>query len=172
MITARRAGLGFAAGFVLFLGGQGGARAQETPALNPIPAAECQQFAGSIHGATGFAMTAGEDDYTDVTTGGEGRSCHITGSASDQAFAAPADLVTRVAGVFGGWTDEPDRTAQGPDGAEKGYVSGARIATVDVSWEPGPGVACSDKQPLSACHILPQQKLWNIVVDIVEKGGK
>jgi hypothetical protein len=41
-----------------------------------------------------------------------------------------------------------------------------------VSWEPGPGVVCSDKAPLSACKILPQQKLWTAIVDIVEKPAK
>ena len=168
MMTLRDTARCLAVGLMFLFNGTLGARAQQTPALNPIPAAECQKFAASIHDATAFTTTAGEDDYTDVTTGGEGRSCHITGSASDQAYAAPADLVAKIAGVFSGWTDEPDRTAEGPDGAEKGYVSGAQIATVDVSWEPGPGVACSDKAPLSSCHILPQQKLWNIVVDIVQ----
>jgi hypothetical protein len=31
---------------------------------------------------------------------------------------------------------------------------------------------CSDKQPLSACKLLPQQKLWTAIVDIVIKPGK
>jgi hypothetical protein len=140
--------------------------------LQPIPAAECQKFAAQIQGAVGFAMKAEEDDFTDLTDGSDGRSCHISGSSSDQAYTGPPDLVAKIAGAFGGWRDEPARTADGPGGAEKGYVNGNRIATIEVSWEPGPGVTCSDKQPLSACKILPQQKLWSAIVDIVEKPGK
>jgi len=140
--------------------------------LRPIPAAECQQFATQTQGAVGFAMSAGEDDFTDLTDGSDGRSCHIQGSASDQAYAAPADLVAKMAKVFGDWKDDPARAAEGPGGEEKGLVSGNRIATIEVSWEPGPGVSCSDKEPLSACKILPQQKLWTAIVDIVVKGGK
>ena len=158
--------------FALLLCGGSGAFAQEAPALHPIPTTECQKFAGQIQDVAGFAMTASEDDFTDLSDGSEGRSCHITGSASDQTFAAPAELVARIAKVFADWRDDPARAAEGPDGAEKGFVGGNRIADVDVSWEPGPGVICSDKQPLATCKILPQQKLWNAVIDIAVKSAK
>jgi hypothetical protein len=145
------------------------ARAQ-APTLAPIPAAECQQLATQTQAATGFSMRAGEDDFTDLTDGSEGRACHIQGSASDQTFAAPGDLVAKLATALPGWRNEANRDADGPGGAEKGYVNGNRIATIQVSWEPGPGVSCSDKESLSACKILPQQKLWTAIVDIVVKG--
>jgi hypothetical protein len=148
------------------------AASAQNAALQPIPAAECQQFATQAQAAVGFPMKAGEDDFTDLTDGSDGRSCHIQGSASDQPYAVPADLVAKVAKAFGDWKDDPARTAEGPGGEEKGLVSGNRIATIEVSWEPGPGVTCSDKEPLSACKILPQQKLWTAIVDIVVKGGK
>ncbi|HEV2187125.1 MAG TPA: hypothetical protein VGR70_07940 [Stellaceae bacterium] len=148
-----------------------GASAQNA-ALRPIPAAECQTFAGQLQGALGFAAKAEEDDFTDLTDRSEGRSCHISASASNQAFGAPAELISKLAPVFGGWQDDPARAESGPAEADKGFVNGSRIATVEVSWEPGPGASCSDKQPLSACNITPQQKLWNVMVDIVEKGGK
>ncbi len=157
------------AGLGLGLGWVAGADAQT---LRPIPAAECQTFATQVQGAVGFAAKASEDDFTDLTDRSEGRSCHISASAANQAFAAPADLMTKLATVFGGWQDDPARGETGPAGAEKGFVSANRIATADVSWEPGPGATCSDKEPLSACNIQPQQKLWSVVVDIVEKGTK
>jgi hypothetical protein len=163
--------LGFCVAIAFGFWSIGMAHAQNAT-LQPIPAAECQKFANDIQGATGFAMKAGEDDFTDLTDGSDGRSCHISGSASNQAFAAPADLVAKIAKVFGDWRDDPARAADGPDGSEKGLVSGNRIATIDVSWEPGPGVVCSQQEPLSACKILPQQKLWNAIVDIVVKTGK
>jgi hypothetical protein len=164
--------VGAAAALALILCVTAGANAQDAASLRPIPAAECQKFAGQIREAVGFAMKAAEDDFTDLTDNSEGRSCHIAGNASDQAFAGPPELTAKIAKVFAAWRDDPDRAADGPGGAEKGYVSGNRIATIDVSWEPGPGVVCSDKQPLSACKILPQQKLWSVIVDIVEKPGK
>lgn len=153
------------------LGGIAPARAQGT-ALQPIPAPECQTFAGQLQTALGFAMKASEDDFTDLTDGSDGRSCHITGSATDQTYGAPSELMAKIAPVFAGWRDDPQRSDDAPGGAEKGFVNGDRIATLDVSWEPGPGVVCSDKQPLSACHILPQQKSWSVVVDIVVKAAK
>jgi hypothetical protein len=159
------------AGLALGLLGMGTANAQDA-ALTPISAAECQQFATQTQAAVGFSMKADEDDFTDLTDGSDGRSCHIQGSASDQTYAAPADLVAKIAKVFGGWKDDPARAAEGPGGEEKGLVSGNRIATIEVSWEPGPGANCSDKEPLSACKIQPQQKLWTAIVDIVVKGGK
>ena len=151
--------------------GTGAVRAQDA-ALQPIPAAECQTFAGRIQDATGFKMTASEDDFTDIVGGSDGRSCHISGSASGQAFAAPNELIGRIAGVFGDWKDDPARSDEAPSGADKGYVNGNRVASVQVSWEPGPGAVCSDKQSLSACNIQPQQKLWTAVVDIAVKAGK
>ena len=163
--------IGVAAGIALVFGGIRTVSAQETT-LEPIPPAECQKFATQTQDALGFAMTAAEDDFTDLTDGSDGHSCHISGSASDQTYAGPGDLVAKIAKVFGDWRDDPARAADGPDGVEKGLVSGNRIATIQVSWEPGPGVACSDKQPLSSCKILPQQKLWTAIVDIVVKPGK
>jgi hypothetical protein len=163
--------VGFCVGIVLGLCGFGSAHAQGD-VLQPIPAAECQKFATLVQDAAGFAMKASEDDFTDLTDGSDGRSCHISGSASDQTYAGSAELMAKIAKVFGDWKDDPARAAGGPDGAEKGLVSGNRVATIDVSWEPGPGVACSDKEPLSACKILPRQKLWNAIVDIVMKAGK
>lgn len=149
-----------------------GVAAAQEGRLQPIPAAECQQFAAQTQAAVGFAMRAGEDDFTDLTDGSVGRACHIQGSASDQAYAAPGDLVARLATALPGWRGEPDRDADGPGGAEKGYVNGNRVATIQVSWEPGPGASCSDKEPLSACRISPQQKLWTAIVDIVVKAGR
>jgi hypothetical protein len=156
---------------LLLCAGGGAAWAQDA-ALKPISAAECQKYAAQAQGVTGFAMKASEEDFTDVSDGSDGRSCHIAGSASGQSFTVPSELMGKIAAVFGEWKDEPARDAAGADGAEKGFVSGSRIATVQVSWEPGPGVSCSEKQPLSACKIQPQQKLWTAIVDIVEKAGK
>jgi hypothetical protein len=172
MALHHRFSVGVGAALLLISFVAASANAQDAPSLRPIPAEECEQFATRIQDASGFAMKAAEDDFTDLTDDSEGRSCHIAGSASDQAFAGPPELTAKIATVFAGWRDDLDRAAEGPDGAENGYVSGNRIATVNVSWEPGPGVVCSDKESLSACKILPQQKLWNVVVDIVEKPGK
>jgi hypothetical protein len=163
--------LRIAAGIVLGFWGIAAAHAQGAT-FQPIPAGECQNFAVQIQNAIGFAAKASEDDFTDLTDNSDGRSCHISASASGQSFAAPANLLAGIAKVFPGWTDDPARGADGPSGAEKGFVNGSRIATVDVSWEPGPGVTCSDKEPLSACNIQPQQKLWNVTVDIIQKAGR
>lgn len=171
MVLRRGSGIGIAAGLALAFSAVRPAAAQGT-ALQPIPAAECQQFAGQIQGATGFAMKAGEDDFTDLADGSDGRSCHISGSAAGQSYAAPGELADKIAKVFGDWREDPARSAAGADGTEKGLINGNRLATIQVSWEPGPGVSCSDKAPLSACSVPQQQKLWNAVVDIVVKGGK
>jgi hypothetical protein len=161
--------LGIAGALALALGCSAGANAQSAT-LKPIPAAECQNFAVQVQNAIGMAAKASEDDFTDLTDRSEGRSCHISGSASGQAYAAPSELMAKLAPVFGAWQDDPARADSGPAEADKGFTNGSRIATVDVSWEPGPGATCSDKQPLSACNITPQQKLWTVTVDIVEKS--
>lgn len=148
------------------------ANAQSGPALHPIPAAECQNFAVQVQNAIGMAAKASEDDFTDLSDRSEGRSCHISASASGQAFGAPTELIAKLDPVFSGWQDDPTRADSGPAEADKGFVKGNRVATVDVSWEPGPGASCSEKEPLSACKITPQQKLWTVTVDIVEKAGK
>jgi hypothetical protein len=146
--------------------------AADAQTLRPIPPVDCQNFAVQVQNTIGFAAKAEEDDFTDLTDRSEGRSCHISASASNQPYAGPADLMTKLATVFGGWQDDPARAESGPAEADKGFVNGSRIAAVEVSWEPGPSATCSDKQPLSACNITAQQKLWSITIDIVEKAGK
>jgi hypothetical protein len=156
-------------GLAVALAGAGGAQAQTGGALHPIPATECQQLAAKAQAAIGIPMRAGEDDFSDVVGHAEGRACHITGSASNLSVAGAADLMTKLAGAFADWREDPARAESGADSAEKGFTRGASIATVEVSWEPGPGVTCSDKQPLSACQISPQQKLWNVVIDAASR---
>lgn len=148
------------------------AHAQAGMSLRPIPAAECQALAAQTQQAAGIRTTASEDDFTDLTSNTDGRSCHIAGSASNLGVANPAELIGQLAKIFPGWTSEAARDAEGPSGGEKGYVNGNRIATIEVSWEPGPGASCSDKESLSACNISPQQKLWNVVIDVVERGAR
>ncbi|HYM72046.1 MAG TPA: hypothetical protein VET89_03625 [Stellaceae bacterium] len=154
------------------LWGMASASAQQGATLRPIPAAECQRLAAQTQEAVGIKTAASEDDFTDLVSGIDGRSCHITGSASDLAIATPAELIGKAARALGDWRSDPARDAVGPNGSEKGYVQGNRIATIQANWEPGPGVTCSDQEPLSACKIAPQQRLWNLVIDVVEQAAK
>lgn len=147
------------------------AAAQEG-AMKPIPADECQKFATQLQDAVGIPMKASEDDFSDINDSTDGRSCHITGSASGKSFANPDDAMAAMAKVFGDWREDPERADSGPDGADDGYTKGNRLAVLEISWEPGPGVTCSDKEPLSACKITPQQRLWTAMADIVEKTPK
>ncbi|MFZ2004397.1 MAG: hypothetical protein WB697_13640 [Stellaceae bacterium] len=139
----------------------------EDDALKPIPAAECQKFASQMQDATGIPMKASEDDFSDINNGDDGRSCHIAGSASDKTFANPDEVIEKIDKIFAGWHEDPERADSGPDGADDGYTKDNRLAVLGVSWEPGPGITCSDKEPLSACKITPQQKLWTATADIV-----
>lgn len=162
------AAFGFAAIAALALAGAAPAAAQED-ALKPIPAAECQQVAARIQAASGLATSVSEDDFIDFFGRAEGRSCHIMATATGLAVTDANALLAQIAKVFDGWRDEPDRADEGADAAEKGFVQGARLATVEVSWEPGKGVTCSEKLPLSACQVTPQQRLWTAIIDVVEK---
>ena len=165
--------IGIAAGIWLGIAATAPAWAEDD-VLKPIPAEECQKFAVQLQDATGIPMKAGEDDFSDINNGDDGRSCHIAGSASDKTFDNPDDVMTMIGKVFAEWHEDPDRADSGPDGADDGYTSGNRLAVVGVSWEPGPGVTCSDKEPLASCKITPQQKLWTATADImtVEKAAK
>ena len=171
MSSRRGCRIGIAAGIWLGVLAMAPAWAEED-VLKPIPAEECRKFATQLQDATGIPMKADEDDFSDINTGADGRSCHIMGSASDKTFANPDEVMDKMAHVFDGWLDDPERADSGPDGADKGLTKGNRLAVLGVSWEPGPGIMCSDKEPLSACKILPQQRLWTAMVDIVERAGK
>jgi hypothetical protein len=168
MSSRRGRWVGIVAAIGFGIGAIAPAAAQED-AMKPIPAGECQKFATQLQDAVGIPMKAGEDDFSDINDSTDGRSCHITGSGSDKAFANSDEAMAAMAKVFGDWHEDPERADSGPDGADDGYTKGNRLAVLGISWEPGPGVVCSDKEPLSACKIQPQQKLWTAMVDIVEK---
>jgi hypothetical protein len=140
--------------------------------LKPIPAAECETFATQLQDAVGIPMKAGEDDFSDISTGDDGRSCHIQGSASEKTYENPDEVMEKIGKVFADWREDPDRADSGPDGADDGYTKDNRLAVLGVSWELGPGVTCPQKESLTACKILPQQKLWTATADIMEKTGK
>jgi hypothetical protein len=161
--------IAIAAGFWLGILGTAPVYADDDT-LKPIPAADCQKFATQLQDAIGIPMKANEDDFSDINTGADGRSCHIQGSASDKTFVSPDEVMGKMAKAFGDWHEDPERADSGPDGADDGFTSGNRIAVLGVSWEPVPGVTCSDKEPLSACKITPQQRLWTATADIVEQA--
>jgi hypothetical protein len=159
---------GIAAAAVALICGVHAASAQEDT-LKPIPVDECQKFAARLQESVGIPMKAEEDDFSDINTREDGRSCHITGSASNKTFANPDDVMALMAKPFGDWKEDEERADSGPGGADKGFLNGNRLAVLDVSWEPAPGVTCSDKEPLSECKVTPQQRLWTAIIDIVQK---
>jgi hypothetical protein len=165
--------IGIAMGISAVTMASGPAWADDDP-LKPVPAAECQSFASQLQDATGIPMKADEDDFSDINTGDDGRSCHIVGTASGKTFANPDEVMEKISHVFGEWHEDPERADSGPDGADDGYTKDNRLAVVGVSWEPGAGITCSEKEPLSACKMTPQQKLWTAMIDIVivEKAAK
>jgi hypothetical protein len=149
-------------------------QAMETLQATPIlPLADCQAIHDSASAALQYRFTMVDAPYTDPGTGQTGMVCHVEADGTGADFDALGIqgvigiLETSVIGEEGltGWKYDPSLQADGPTGTSRGYRRGSSLLTISVSWEPTADANCPSDQPISACVLTPEQKLYIIMLE-------
>lgn len=121
----------------------------------------------------GLEFSAGVTPFVDPVSGASGEACtlqaHATGLDIDSPQAA-LDVLSQRA--LTGWTEKPEYAADGPTGSARGYVGSGPgaggnldfLLLATAEWQPSPEAHCPADQPLSACPLNPEQKLYTLTL--------
>ncbi len=110
--------------------------------------------------------------FQDPIGGQNLEGCQVSASGTGTNFAS-VDAVTQIINALflsRHWQADINYDAGGPNGAFGGYRQDKALCLWTVQWEPAPGVQCPADQPISACELTPEQKLYTITVNCVSES--
>lgn len=135
----------------------------------PYRADECERLRVSFEETIGKPVTVESVPFTDRVSGGAGSACrvHGTGTGATYTMDVFSALVTLLPTL--GWTEDSfNYGAGGPTGMATGFTKGGAIGLLAVGWRPSANANCPKDQPISACVLTPEQKLFEVTFDVAD----
>ena len=104
--------------------------------------------------------------FEDILSGTYGTGCLITVTGTGADFADPWEVFTQLEGMLVGlgWTPDENYRADGPTGTGGGFRRDSGLILVMVEWVPSPDADCPPDQPIGACELAPEQRLYTITL--------
>ncbi len=139
-------------------------------AYEPIPAEVCRtlQETASRTLAVDFSLEEAAP-FTDTLAGEGGLGCRLMAVGNGNQFAGPQSVMETLTGSVGaGWDEQPQYQADGPTGTAKALARDMALMLLAVKWEPAEGVVCPSDQPISACELTPDQKIYTVEIDVAQ----
>jgi hypothetical protein len=132
----------------------------------PYPADSCEVLRLNFEQALGVAVTAEAAPFEDPM-GGAGISCmiHLTGNAVTLGVAGPSNSIISMLQT-NGWTEDANYGAGGPQTMMDGFRKGSALGILTVRWDPSADANCPSNQPISACNLTPEQKLFDVKYEV------
>ncbi len=118
--------------------------------------------------ATTFTMTSGTP-FADPLSGETGLGCTLTATGTGANFHDPGKVTADLVSAFLGWTELPAYQASGPTGAATAMSRDMGLLLISAEWAPTPEAQCPSDQPISACDLKPEQKLYTIQIQAAMK---
>jgi hypothetical protein len=136
----------------------------------PYPADACERMRASFEQAIGAPVTVESVPFSDRVTGGTGTACRIHATGNGATYGMPGPFGTLDALVRSlGWTEDgTNYGAGGPTGMADGYRKGGVLGLLAVNWKPSADANCPSNQPIGACSLTPEQKLFNVTFDLAQ----
>lgn len=134
--------------------------------FTPYEAAQCEQVRSNFEQAIGVSMAVETTSFSDRVTGGLGNACriHASGNGTTLSMGAFTTLDSFVREQ--GWIWDGNYGAGGPTGMMEGYRKGSALGLLSVTWQPSSRDLCPSDQPIGACVLTPEQKLFDVTFDI------
>jgi len=136
----------------------------------PVTLAICQmlqEMATQAIPAT-FTLEASAP-FTDPLTGETGQGCILTAKGTGRDFPDPGQVTAKLVSAFLGFTEQTAYQASGPTGAATAMTRDMGLVLIRAEWVPAPEVQCPSDQPISACDLKPEQKLYTIQIQAAMK---
>jgi hypothetical protein len=137
----------------------------------PGSAGVCNELADEMEQmlGVGMAITA-PAPFEDYITGQTGTGCQVTASGTGLDFENVGVVVDALSGMFQtrGWQEDISYDGAGPTGMLGGYRQDNMLCLWLVDWAPSEEANCPSDQPISACELSPEQKLYTITLNCAE----
>jgi hypothetical protein len=136
----------------------------------PVSAEVCQilQELASQSIALSFSMDP-NGYFADPLTGETGKACVLTAMATGMQFSDPASVKSNLVNGFLGWEEQVNYQADGPTSSGTAMTRDMGLMLINVEWIPSPDANCPADQPISACNLAPEQKMYTIQVSAAQK---
>lgn len=135
---------------------------------NPPTASDCALLLTAIQPALPVTAVLETVNFTDFEMY-TGTGCQVRAEGTGVNFTDFVGTAQAIDGILVplGWTLV--NGADGPTGTGREYTYGNMVAVVFVQWKPAPDANCPQNQPISACPLIPEQKLYTVTVALAEK---
>jgi hypothetical protein len=135
---------------------------------NPPAADQCAGWLAALQPAISIPFVLETADFTDFDRN-SGTACQLRAEGNGLNFANFAETAQAIDVILVplGWTLKTG--ADGPTGTGRVYTNGNLVAIMFVKWVPAADANCPKDQPISACPLTPEQKLYTVTVAFAEK---
>ncbi len=159
-------------GYCIFLDGS---QCEEWAFFNgnciPGSASVCGSLAYSLEQRLGVGVTiTAQTPFEDYITGQTGTGCRVTATGTGLDFENVGVLSDALNQMFQneGWHADLSYDGGGPTGMLGGYRYQPALCLWMAEWEPSEAANCPSDQPISACELSPEQKLYTITLDCLQ----
>lgn len=130
----------------------------QDPVYAPSP--DCAAIGAAAEKAVGVKFTQSNAAFHD---GGQssGIGCVLTASATGAQWDNPQVPIDLLIPTLSDWVNEGE-IAGGPTGMVFGFFKGDQWLQVSSDWQPAADANCPQDQPISACDLKPEQKLYTL----------
>lgn len=145
------------------------ATAPAAGAYRPLPADACAALKAEAEGALGVSFSMAEAPFFDYLSQEGGSGCQLTATGTGVDFDSPSAVVDTLKALFAGWQEEMLYAAGGPTGAGIGMTRDDALLLIMAHWTPDPTANCPVDQPISACELTPEQRLYTVTIQAATK---
>ena len=136
----------------------------------PYQADQCELIRSDFENAIGAPVVIESAPFSDRVTGGTGTACriHATGNGLSYDMGGPYGTLVQLL-TSQNWTEDSlNYGAGGPTGMATGFRRFGSLGLLSVTWRPSEDASCPTDQPIGACDLLPEQKLFDVTFDIAD----
>ena len=133
-----------------------------------VPSADlCQMIEGIAQETLGVPFELNMmDSFTDIVAGESGSGCTMLAQVTEDQLTLQNDAKTDLMNALIGWEEDPMYMVDGGTGTGTGLRRDMALMLLTISWLPVESADCPDNQPISACELTPDQKLYTIEIKI------
>ncbi len=130
----------------------------------------CNELAGEMTQRLNVAMQVTDPTtFEDPISGQKLEGCQAATSGTGANFESVDTVIKAIDAIFlsRAWQADINYDAGGPTGAFGGYRLDDALCLWVVKWEPSADANCPADQPISACELAPEQKLYTVAVSCI-----
>ena len=135
--------------------------------LEPLDALMCGDLVGALSLALDVPAATSHAPFEDHVNGRSGTGCQIAANGTGLNFENINVVASALREVLQtrGWQEDVQYMGGGPGAVLTGYRQADALCLVLAFWEPSEDADCPADQPVSACELAPEQRVYTITLN-------